>query len=228
MSDEVWTQEELDSAKERAKELNKLFNPPWWKKAIEEKAWTEAEHNPSLRDFGFTSIGVDFYLRGAQALADLLGEGKDAEAAADKYCETLEYQDCLPLDVANGFLAGAQWQAAKDAADRETFLAEHDENVRLHTELEAARAEIAELNKYVVPTYEQAIANRDIEIRDYRSRIASLEAALEFIAHPRDCPACSIDDPGHEVPCYCEEWNPVYIAREALALAAELLGNEEQ
>ena len=165
---------------------------------------------------------------GAQALADLLGEGKDAEAAADKYCETLEYQDCLPLDVANGFLAGAQWQAAKDAADRETFLAEHDENVRLHTELEAARAEIAELNKYVVPTYEQAIANRDIEIRDYRSRIASLEAALEFIAHPRDCPACSIDDPGHEVPCYCEEWNPVYIAREALALAAELLGNEEQ
>lgn len=37
-----------------------------------------------------------------------------AISAADKYCETLESNECLPLDVANGFLAGVAW--ARDAA----------------------------------------------------------------------------------------------------------------
>jgi chromosome segregation ATPase len=151
-----------------------------------------------LRDFGFTSIGVDFYLRGAQALADLLGEGKDAEKLDHPCRETCS-------GWRQGYERGSEARAAKDAAERETFLAEHDENVRLHTELEAARAEIAklqaearlhgtiveQLQRAQKAILEQAearyisVVNGRREFRASfkaaRSRIASLEAALRTL-----------------------------------------------
>lgn len=59
------------------------------------------------------------------------------------------------------------------------------------------------------PEVEALLAAKDKEI-------ARLRKALEFIANPRECPQCSLDNPAPEVPCYCDIWNPVYLAREAL------------
>lgn len=52
----------------------------------------------------------------------------------------------------------------------------------------------------------------------HQAEVAQLVEALEEIANPIDCPACSMENPPENVPCYCYDFKPsCLVASEALS-----------